>query len=182
MRLLIPALVFALSFVTLPAGAEVSLFGAPPLVTAVTKNDVAGVRAALIAQPNTNYTVGAGKTLLMVAAENGNAEIAKLLIESRANPNAQDRIGNTPLIYGVTSDNVAVIDVLIAGGARLNDANKQGLTPLMEAARAGKSVFVQHLLDAGAKASQTDYTGRTALDWAQDSRNRSTIALLTKAQ
>lgn len=59
------------------------------------------------------------------------------------------------------------------------DANAtcSGKTPLMLAASQGNSAAVQELLTAGAKRG-TKVDGKTALDFAKESKNDATIALL----
>ena len=177
MRLILLLVLFALA--VLPAQAEVSLFADSPLTTAVKQNDVEGVRTALVDRPNTNQTIGNGKSLLMLAVESGNVAIVKLLLENRANPDRADDMGNTALMYAVPGADLDVMEALVMGGkTSLDSQNRQGMTALMMAARDGKHALVQYLLEAGAKHQLTDYTGRTALDWAKEGRNKRCIELL----
>jgi ankyrin repeat protein len=51
----------------------------------------------------------------------------------------------------------------------------------MVAARAGRADVVDRLLKAGAKVDRSDFTGRTALNWSQESRNSRVGTLLRQA-
>ena len=52
----------------------------------------------------------------------------------------------------------------------------------MMAAAGGFYEIIELLLDSGAVANVLDYTGRSALDWASDSRDQDIIRLLKRAE
>ena len=73
-----------------------------------------------------NMEDGNGNTPLMYAAENGNKDIVKLLIDKGANVNKQDKNGKTPLMYAVVKGNKDIVKLLIENGAIVNKQNKDG--------------------------------------------------------
>jgi len=91
-----------------------------PIWRAVDKGDLAQVERLLDAgsDPNYNPPNFGGSTLLMLAAEQGHAEIARLLIERGALVDTQ-REGNkaTALVYAATRGHLEVVKVLLKHGA-----------------------------------------------------------------
>ncbi len=73
------------------------------------------------------------QTALMWAAHEGNAEVAKILIEAGANVNARSMFGWTPLLFAARQGQVATIDALVAGVARINEALPDGTSALVTA-------------------------------------------------
>lgn len=164
-----------------PAQAEMLLFQSPDLFKAVNKNDLALARAAVLKGEPPNPVDTQGRTPLMVAINNGSAEMVKLLLDYRAHVNAADKVGNTPLHYAAQTGDGEIIGLLTAKGAKVNQENKQGVTPLMTAARYGAAGAVERLLKAGARVDVADFTGRTALGWADEGRNSRVNTLLRNA-
>jgi len=74
-----------------------------------------------------------GDTALIDVAVLGNAEIAKLLLEHGANPNAPSKTQGNPLGAAVWSGNVELVELLLAAGAR---AEFDDLWLALEAGRA----------------------------------------------
>lgn len=54
----------------------------------------------------------------------------RLLIESKADLNAQNKMGFSALMYASASDNWLALEALLQAGARWDLASKQGLTAL----------------------------------------------------
>lgn len=78
-----------------------------------------------------------GKTALMHAAEAGQVEVVKLLLEQRkANINAQDKSGKTALMYAVRAGQKDVVKELMARGADTALQDKAGFTALGQVERA----------------------------------------------
>ncbi|RZF38209.1 hypothetical protein LSTR_LSTR005570 [Laodelphax striatellus] len=89
-------------------------------------------------------------TPLMEAASAGFTQIVQLLIEHRADVNAQSSSGNTPLMYACAGGHEDAVRVLLEAGANVEDHNENGHTPLMEAASAGHVNVAKILLEHGA--------------------------------
>lgn len=93
-------------------------------------------------------------------------EIAKLLLEQRADVNAKQSDGDTALIRAAASGNAPLVRLLIDQGAEVNAKGSEGKTPLMWALKRGDMELVAILLEKGADLSPKDQDGRTALMWA----------------
>lgn len=76
-------------------------------------------------------------TPLMEAASAGHVDIIKLLLQHKADVNAQSSTGNTPLMYACAGGHVEAVKELLEKKANVEDHNENGHTPLMEAASAG---------------------------------------------
>jgi hypothetical protein len=128
-------------------------------------------------------------TALMLAAENNQPEIVKLLLDRGADPNRQDHNGWTALLKAAYQGNAKCIEilashtkleldrallvatlmerkdavkVLLDNGAEVDFRASDGRTPLILAAGKGNKEIVELLLKAGADASLTDQSGQTA--------------------
>lgn len=97
---------------------------------------------AFIALPN-------GRTPLHVAASDGRADVASLLLDRQAEPNAMEQDG--PLT---------------------------GFTPLHAAAAEGHAEVVRLLLSRGAKPGLEDARGKTALDVAERAGHAAVVEIL----
>ncbi|BFZ23627.1 hypothetical protein BsWGS_26666 [Bradybaena similaris] len=68
------------------------------------------------------------------AANNGERDILKLLVDYGGDVNLPDKLhGNTPLHYAAREDNSACVTVLLKAGARIDIKNFEGMTCLDEA-------------------------------------------------
>ena len=54
------------------------------------------------------------RTALLVAAEEGQAEIVEALVEAGADVGVKDKVGRTPLVVAVQREHDAVVEVLLA--------------------------------------------------------------------
>jgi len=108
------------------------------------------------------HWVYAGDTSLHLAAAGLWMPVARLLLESGADPNAQNRRGATPLHYacdprpkaGGTWDPTAqasLIELLVENGAEVDRADRGGATALHRAVRARSIAAVRQLLASGAR-------------------------------
>jgi ankyrin repeat protein len=89
----------------------------------------------LAAKADARIADAAGWTALHFAAQERQAEIAKLLLDAGAEVDAQDQNGNTPLWRAVfaTKDDPELIRFLLAAGADKKRKNKNGVSPLSQA-------------------------------------------------
>jgi ankyrin repeat protein len=136
---------------------------------AAAANDATTVRQ-MVSDHNPNQVDDEGRTGLLIAATNGNMQIAAILIKAGANLAAKDKLGNTPLHLAGERNQVEMAQLLIDVGAPVDADNRMGMTPLMVASSRGNAAIVQALLAKGANPRKTDFTGRDALSWATDSR------------
>jgi ankyrin repeat protein len=103
-----------------------------------------------------------GSTLLHHAAGFGNLATLKLLLDSGADVNAQNRLGSTPLHWAVADEEK--VRLLLERGASVNARTYDGRTPLYLAASQRQSIAVLRLLlERGADPNLAMLNGRTPL-------------------
>ena len=162
------------------ARAEVNLFAGPSVMAAVNDNNAAALTSALMGGANPNTKTVGGRTVLIEAVSKDRYDMARILLDKRADANRADDLGNTALHYASDSTSPEMISLLLGHGARLDIPNRQGLTPLMLAAKAGRADLAEVLLEAGADPKRLDFTGRSAAEWAADGRDRVTKQLFSE--
>jgi uncharacterized protein len=119
----------------------------------------------------------AGATSFIRAAQSGDVELMKLLLQYGADPKLATTFGDTALlaaagigwVEGVTYEhsakaNLEAIKMIVELGLDVNAANHDGRTPLMGAALKGRSEVVQYLVDHGAKLDTRDNGNRDSDD------------------
>lgn len=135
------------------------------------REDVAMVSHLLELGADPNSKTPGGSPALLEAIESGlmrwgrppSLEIATLLLDHGADPNAMDKNWRTPLMAAAFTANDEVVKILIAHKANVNIGSKFGNTALIEAR--GLPV-VKQLLSAGSAVNDKDIKGKTALHWA----------------
>jgi ankyrin repeat protein len=137
------------------------------LLDAAKRGDVAAVRSLLEDGADPNAAQGDGLSALHLAAQEGNLEIAKLLIDARANVEAETRIGAyTPLHLASGGGHTPVVGALLDAGANTGAVSSTtGATALHLAAKAlnGEGV-IKLLLKKGALVdARESQGGQTAL-------------------
>lgn len=132
--------------------------GWTPLHWAVHTADVfdekkaATIELLLQAKANPNNKNNGGQTPLHLAAQNGNAGVARLLIEAGANINQSDNAQMTPLHWAVSNaiklkeGGTEAIELLLNAGADPNSQTQDGDTALHLVAPTDRSDIVQLLL------------------------------------
>ncbi|MGA2435002.1 MAG: ankyrin repeat domain-containing protein [Bryobacteraceae bacterium] len=115
---------------------------------------------------------------LQQAAEDGNLDRVRALIDNGADVNARDTWGKTALMYAASKDHVDVVRVLLQKGADVNAKTTNstpewlnGWTALMYAANHGNCNAVRILLNEGANAKVTADDGQTVLVQATGCRD-----------
>jgi ankyrin repeat protein len=97
-----------------------------------------------------------GETLLYVAAEKGEIDMARTLIARGADAKARTPNGETVLHAASMIESAALTTALIQAGAEVGAANTDGETPLQWAALTGTFLAVKALADAGADLNVQD--------------------------
>lgn len=107
-------------------------------------------------------------TALHLAAEDGNAESAKLLLDAGACVSATNRKLQTPLHLAALSQSTETLELLLKRGADPNARDINGRTPLHGAiAKVSRTCdCVKILLNAGANVNRADAFGYTPLHLA----------------
>lgn len=139
--------------------------------------------------------------LLFDAAQRGDLELVRRLLQEGARVDMRDTGGGAVLIYAAEGGNVEVVRLLLQRGADPDVQDKivgmrcffpaQGpdcyatgtgstmaQTPLMVAAARGNADIARMLLDAGADTSRRDANGQTALQLARRHNHVQVVALL----
>lgn len=150
------------------------------LAAAPTDDDPAGVRLLLKRKVKVDARGVLDRTALMVAALNGHAQIAEVLLAAGADVELLDRNGTNALMEAARSGSVAVIHGL---GKRKVDPDRVdalGRTALMIAcgARAGIEETVRALLAIGADRGIVASDGRRAVEFAAAAGRWPIVALL----
>jgi len=146
----------------------------------------------LLDQPGTNFNYQdqeTGETVLFSAAQGGNPEILKLLIENNAIISIVNNYKETPLHVAAGYAHTEAMKVLLDHGSDTEAKDKYGITPLMNAGSARKLwkkeeqciPALQLLIDNDADVNAIDNNGETALFHAINSRYARIIELLIKA-
>ena len=83
-------------------------------------------------------------------ARGGGPEMVRLLLDSGANANEQNRYGETALLYAARLAEREIVEVLVQGGADPNIPNNHGVTPLAAATKNNHKSVVELLSKLGA--------------------------------
>ena len=107
-------------------------------------------------------------TELMVASQNGDVEVVKMLLNKGADVNSKTSDGITALIWATLNGHIEVVKMLIDKGANVNANEGNGMTALIYASDKGYLDVVQSLLYKGADVNAKLSDGNTALIYAAD--------------
>ena len=146
--------------------------------TAVANGDTTEVESLLDKGVSPDSKADDGKTLLMLAAYLGHADIVELLIDKGADVNAKDQDGKTALMYATEKGNVEITKLLLKNGADPNIADNNGKTALMYAVEKGNVEITKLLLENGADPNIIDNNGKTALMYTAEKGNVEIAKLL----
>ncbi|RQH07334.1 ankyrin repeat domain-containing protein [Paraburkholderia dinghuensis] len=137
-----------------------------PLLVIAAREKSDKVAALLLDNPATKVGAEdrAGENALMLAALNGDLDLAKLLIAKGAEVNKK---GWAPLHYAAANGNDDVVKLLLEHSAFVDAQSPNGTTPLMMAARGDHMTTLKLLLDNGADVSAKNQIGMNALDFAK---------------
>jgi|8_EtaG_2_1085327.scaffolds.fasta_scaffold16421_4 ankyrin repeat protein len=107
------------------------------LYEAVTKNDKDKVEKLIDKGADVNYIKHVGPwmkvSVLIIAVNNKNIEIAKLLLENKADVNWKDGFNSSAILYATSSGNIEMVKLLLEYGADINDNDGKGNTVLTAA-------------------------------------------------
>jgi ankyrin repeat protein len=127
------------------------------LYKAIIKNDVEKVTKLLNADADPNAVISSGSwmkvNMLITAVNNNNLQIAKLLIEKKADVNWKDGFKTTALMYAVSIGNKNMVTLLLDNGADFNANDGQGNT-VLSAAKEGKNEEVIQIIENRIKSNK----------------------------
>lgn len=122
-----------------------------------------------------------GNSPLHVAVENGNLEIAEILLNAGAKVNSKNADKRTPLMMLDEDAAPEFVNLLILHGAKINLADKAGNTALIFAASYATREVVQTLISSGADVNAVNKLGETALMNAAQEGDPETVRLILSA-
>src|SRR5262245_63418932 len=131
--------------------------GRTALRWAAMKNDVDLAQTLLYASANVKATTRiGGYTPLILAAQQGHAEVMEPLIKAGADVNAKTSNSTTPLMFAAASGNTKAVKVLLDRGADVNAMEStRGLTAAMFAAASDRAAVIDLLASRGADLKGT---------------------------
>jgi ankyrin repeat protein len=131
--------------------------GMTALHWAAMKNDADLAQTLLYASANVKATTRIGAyTPLILAAQQGNAEVMEPLIKAGADVNAKTGNGTTPLMFAAASGNTDAVKVLLDRGADVNaQESTRGLNAAMFAAASDRASVIDLLASRGADLKAT---------------------------
>ena len=127
-----------------------------------------------------------GETPLIIAVEDGNENIIKLLLEHGADIHQTNQNHETALMTALSIDNINIIKLFfdhgksinLEHGKSINLENTYGYTPLMLAVSNGNEEAIKLLLDNGADINQLNQNGMTPLMLAVSNDNEEAMEML----
>jgi ankyrin repeat protein len=146
---------------------------------AVRAGDGDKVKALLQADPKlAEARTEDGSTALHLAALEGHAEIARVLLAGGAQVNARGLRDETPLHMAMYDAHRELAEVLLASQADIGARNTEGETPLHLAARKGHRELVVLLLDHNADINARDRQDATPLHAAAAAGHKEVVEVL----
>lgn len=158
------------------------------LVEAISRGDVKTVRAQLHGLTGVSIRVPqrknrpARETLLMLAAEQGDLPIVRLLISLRANVNEINEFRQSALWYAVRKNQIATVNLLLKSGTDPNQVTVDGDSILHEVAAGSINVkILRSLIKNGADPRITNKLGCSALHIAAFHGRTEVVQVLIRA-
>jgi len=109
-----------------------------------------------------------GKTALMWAAESGQVDVVRMLLQYGAVVDRGNPKGGTALMYAAVAGQTDAIEVLVRAGADPNHRVRHGWSPLLLATAKGHVAAVRALTGLGADPQTRDVYGWNLLMHATD--------------
>ena len=103
------------------SGADVDLYGWPPLISAAFNGHTAVAEYLLKKGAEVNATTENGSTALLFAARFGHIEVVELLLLNKADPNIANERGTTAIDWALKTENTDIADLLRKAGGRAGD-------------------------------------------------------------
>lgn len=126
-----------------------------------------------------NTTDQQGNTLLMIAVREKNLDLARFLLDNRANAHKRNRYGDTALMLAALQGHEEIVKLLLE---RKVDPNQAGWNALHYAAFENRTKIASQLLAAGADVNALAPNGSTALMLAAKRGHLETVRLLVDAK
>lgn len=152
----------------------------PDLWEAAThRRDLSEVKALIEGGVDVNLKCQ-GETVLHWSAREGDYDLTKLLIQSRADVNVEDSDGDTPLHWAAIKGHGKIAELLVRGGADVNTRNIDRDTPLHRAVANDHHHVVSLMLRHDSDVNSIDDAGNTPLHLAAARANKLINLLIVK--
>ncbi len=103
------------------------------IIENVQNNNLKAVEAALKKGADVNITDNKKRSLLLLATQASNLEMAQLLVAHRADVNQQDDILDSPFLYAGATGQTALLKLYLQHGARFDVFNRYNGSALIPA-------------------------------------------------
>mmetsp|Transcript_9175 Transcript_9175/g.23457 ORF Transcript_9175/g.23457 Transcript_9175/m.23457 type:complete len:176 (+) Transcript_9175:120-647(+) len=152
------------------------------LSVAINDADEAEVEALLAKGADPNYENPLGFTQLMVACENCDPSLIRVLLKAGGDLSKVSFYQRTPLSFAIVNNNVDVVKMLLEMDMNLEQRiMEENYTYLIYAAKWGFKEICERLVGKGLDVDLTDRDGLTAIDHARRGRYNITAAFLEEA-
>lgn len=148
---------------------DVSAQSAGELQRAAAHGDAAKVLEDIRLGARVDEPDAAGRTALAWAGATGHFDIARALLDARANPNLAAQGEVTPLMLAAEDGAPRLVALLLERGAHRDASDAHARSALIYAARANRAEVISVLLQHGAVLQERCELGMTALHHAADS-------------
>lgn len=130
----------------------------------INRDDIPGVRQALETGAGINTVDSSGRSLLLIATNNRQTEMAKLLVKHGADVNLQANNRDNPFLYAGASGQTELVRLFLEHGARFDLFNRYKGTALIPACERGHIETVRLLAHTeGFPIDHVNRLGWTAL-------------------
>jgi|GEM_PF-1943737 len=156
---------------------QASQYGIPPLIQAVRRGDREVTERLLAENVPVDTTTGKDLTALCVAVLYEELDIARLLLDRGANPNALSK-DFLALGVAISEEDLNGFTERFAAGANVDPVTAAAMSPLHFAANRGNNELVKLLLDHGARPDGPTGPFASPVLQAACHRHRETVQLL----
>lgn len=133
------------------------------LFRAAEQGDLAAARTAIAAKADLEARNERKRTPLIVATKAKQTEVAILLLEAGADPNAKDDINDSAFLYAGAEGYSKILRATLRYGAKVKSTNRFGGTALIPASEHGHTETVRILINAGVPLDHVNDLGWTAM-------------------
>ena len=133
------------------------------LLRAVADNDVGGVQDAVADGADLERRDGDGRTPLVAATKADRVEVARVLLQAGADPDAKDDLQDSAFLYAGAEGLDEILAMTLDHGADVRSTNRFGGTALIPASEHAHVETVRTLIAAGVPLDHVNNLGWTAL-------------------
>ena len=133
------------------------------LLEAARRGDVAATRSALARGADVEARDASSRTALTLAVTSDFVDVARVLVEHGASPNALDAKHDTPWLITGETGSVAMVEVLLPGKPNFTIVNRFGGISVIPASERGHVDYVRRVVKLPINVNHVNNLGWTAL-------------------